>query len=50
MFLDLAWYWWLLIAAALIVSIPCKLRFLKWRMKRAQKRQKAQRGKWGDEE
>ena len=50
MFLGLAWYWWIAIAALLVVSIPFKLRFLKWWMKRQQKQQKAVFGKWGEEE
>ena len=28
MFLGLAWYWWLVIVAALIVSIPFKVKFM----------------------
>ena len=48
MFLGLAWYWWLVIAAALIISLPFKLKFMKWWTKRQQG--KDQRGKWGDGE
>lgn len=29
MFLDLAWYWWLVIVGVLIVILPLKLKFLK---------------------
>lgn len=51
MFLGLAWYWWLVIAAALIVSIPFKLRFLQWWAGRMREQQKQNgRGKWGDGE
>ena len=48
MFLGLAWYWWLAIGLALIVSIPFKIKFMKWWSKRQQG--KDQRGKWGDDE
>ena len=49
MFLGLAWYWWLVIVAALIVSIPFKVMFMKWWSKRQQEKN-GQRGKWGDDE
>ena len=49
MFFGLAWYWWLVIAAVLGISIPCKGKFMKWWSKRQQK-EKGQRGKWGDDE
>ena len=48
MFLGLQWYWWLVIATALIISLPFKLKFMKWWTKRQQG--KDQRGKWGDDE
>ncbi|MCI8995448.1 MAG: hypothetical protein HFI30_07150 [Lachnospiraceae bacterium] len=48
MFLGLQWYWWLVIAAALIISIPFKIKFMKWWNKRQQA--KNQEGKWGEEE
>ena len=50
MFLGLEWYWWLLIVAVLILSIPFKVKFMKWWSRREQGRKKEQRGKWGDEE
>ena len=28
MFLGLAWYWWLVIVAVLIISIPFKVKFI----------------------
>ena len=49
MFLGLAWYWWLVIVAALIVSIPFKVKFMKW-WSRCQREKNGQRGKWGDDE
>ena len=48
MFLGLAWYWWLVIVAVLVVSIPFKIKFMKWWTKRQQG--KDQRGKWGEDE
>ena len=48
MFLELQWYWWLVIVAVLIISIPFKIKFMKWWTKRQQGR--SQRGKWGDDE
>ncbi len=49
MFLGLAWYWWLVIMAVLIISIPFKVKFMKWWSKR-QREKKGPRGKWGDDE
>ena len=48
MFLGLQWYWWLVIAAVLVVVLPLKVKFMKWWSKRQQ--EKNQRGRWGDEE
>ena len=48
MFFGLQWYWWLVIAAVLVISIPFKIRFMKWWGKRQQG--KNQRGRWGDDE
>lgn len=50
MFLGLEWYWWLVIAVALVVLVPFKIRFLKWWGRREQKKKEGMRGKWGDEE
>ena len=50
MFLGLEWYWWIGIAAVLIVSVPFKVKFMKWWSKRRQEQKKNQRGKWGDDE
>ena len=49
-FLGLAWYWWLVIAVVLAVSIPFKVKFMRWWNKRRQERKEQQHGKWGDEE
>ncbi len=50
MFLGVKWYWWLVIAAALAVVIPIKIKFMQWWSKRQQDQKKNQRGKWGDDE
>lgn len=49
MFLGLQWYWWLVIGAALAISIPFKVKLMKWWSKRQQE-QRNQRGKWGGDE
>ena len=48
MFLGLAWYWWLVITAVLMISISFKIKFMKWWSKRQQG--KNQHEKWGDDE
>lgn len=50
MFLGLEWYWWLVMIAALIISIPFKISFLKWRSRRKQGKKKELSGKWGNDE
>ncbi len=50
MFLELAWYWWLTIAAVLVISIPCKIKFMKWWNKRRREQKDSRRGKWGEDE
>lgn len=50
MFFGLAWYWWLVIALALIISVPFKLRFMRWWGECRQEQKEDRRGKWGDEE
>lgn len=50
MFLGLEWYWWLAIAAVLAVSLPLKVKFMKWWSRRVQEKKQHQRGKWGDED
>ncbi len=50
MFLGLQWYWWLVIGAALAISIPFKVKLMKWWSKRQQEQTASQRGKWGDDE
>ncbi len=50
MFLGVEWYWWLLIVALLVISIPFKIRFMKWWSGRQQERKESQGGKWGADE
>ena len=50
MFLGLEWYWWIVIAAVLILSVPFKVKFMKWWSKLEQSKKKGTSGKWGDEE
>ena len=50
MFLGLAWYWWLVIVVVLIISIPFKVKFMKWWSKRQQEQNKNRQGKWGEDE
>lgn len=50
MFLGLEWYWWLVILVLLIVSIPFKVKFMKWWNQREQEKKKGQIGKWGEED
>jgi hypothetical protein len=49
MFLGIQWYWWLMIAAAAAISIPFKIRFMKWWNKRQQEKKDSRLGKWGDD-
>ena len=46
-FLGLAWYWWFLIVVLVLVSIPLKVKFLKWWSRRSQAHKEEQSGKVG---
>ena len=58
MLLGLEWYWWLVILAALVASVPFKVKFMKWWSRREQDKKAAsqfsakngQHGKWGEDE
>lgn len=50
MILGLEWYWWLVILAVLVISVPFKVKFMKWWGKRSQEKREGQRGKWGEED
>ncbi|MEY8327027.1 hypothetical protein AALB47_24490 [Lachnospiraceae bacterium 54-11] len=49
-FLSMEWYWWLLIAAVLVISVPLKISFMKWWSRRQQEKKDSECGKWGEEE
>ena len=49
MFFGLAWYWWLIIAVIFALSIPLKVKFMRWWNKRRVKKRKFYNDKWGDE-
>ena len=49
-FLDLEWYWWLLIVVVAIIAVPFKIKFMKWWNKRLQEKKNSRQGKWGDDE
>lgn len=48
-FFDLEWYQWILIAVVLILSVPLKIKFMKWWSKREQNQKNDVHGKWGDD-
>ena len=50
MFLGLAWYWWVVIAVILLISIPFKVKFMNWWNQRQKEKKENRRDKWGDEE
>lgn len=50
MFLGVGLYWWLIITVVLLLSIPCKIKFMKRWDKRQQEKKDSRRGKWGEDE
>ena len=50
MFLGLDWYWWLVILTVLIISLPLKVKFMKWWGNRNAEQKRNRRGKWGEDE
>ena len=50
MFLGLEWYWWLVILALLVVSVPFKVKFMEWWERRRREKKKEQDGEGRDEE
>ena len=50
MFLGLEWYWWLVILTVLIISLPLKVKFMKWWGNRNAEQKRNRRGKWGEDE
>lgn len=49
MFLGLEWYWWLVILAVAGVSIPFKIKFMKWWSERQAAQKSRPTDQWGDE-
>lgn len=49
MLLGLEWYWWLVILVVLAISVPFKVKFMKWWKERQREGKKTQRDNWGDE-
>ena len=49
MFFGLAWYWWLIIAVIFALSIPLKVKFMRWWNKRRVEKRKFDNDTWGDE-
>lgn len=45
----LEWYWWLVIVLILIISLPFKVKFMKWWNQRQQEKKESQK-EWGDDE
>ena len=46
-FLDLEWYWWLLIVVVAIIAVPFKIKFMKWGSMRQQEKKNKQQGRGG---
>lgn len=50
MLLGIEWYWWLMIVIVIALSIPFKIKFMKWWSKHQQEQKNNHKDKWGDEE
>lgn len=50
MFLGMEWYWWLIIVAVIALSIPFKIKFMKWWSRRQEEKHHNHKDKWGGEE
>ncbi len=50
MFLEIEWYWWLIIIIVLVFSIPFKMKAVKWWNTHQQEKKDSKSGKWGDDE
>ncbi len=47
---GMEWYRWIVIVAVIGVSVPCKIKFMKWWSIREQQKKREQHGKGGEEE
>ena len=50
MFLGTPWYLWIIIAVVLVISVPLKIKFMKWWNKHQQEQKDSSLGKWGNDE
>lgn len=50
MILNLEWYWWLVIVMVLVISVPLKIKFVKWWNRREQEKKEKSYEKWGNDE
>ena len=50
MVLGMEWYWWLIIVVVVALSVPFKIKFMKWWGKRTKHNKEKQNDKWGGEE
>lgn len=49
MLFGLAWHWWVIILLV-ILSIPLKIKFMRWWQTRLDRQSRKPENKWGDEE
>lgn len=50
MLLGMEWYWWLAICAVVLLSIPLKMKFMRWWARRQLADKQGKKDKWGDEQ
>jgi len=50
MMLGLDWYWWLAIILVVVISIPFKIKFVKWWSLSQKHKEDYKKDKWGEEE
>lgn len=44
------WYWWVGIIVVIAISIPFKVKFMKWWGQRQKEKRNQSNGKWGNNE
>ncbi|WP_394925610.1 hypothetical protein [uncultured Robinsoniella sp.] len=49
-FLEMEWYWWLLLIGAVAVVIPVKVKLMKWWVRKQREQKNNDRNRWGEEE
>lgn len=47
-FLEMEWYWWLLLIGAVV--IPVKVKLMKWWVRKQREQKNNDRNRWGEEE